>query len=76
MLAHQKPDALNRRVGPHPGCPFKCLTHWSTEKDPSQGGGALYLPDVTNNREGPQAREPSKYLNGWSYEERLAKKPF
>ena len=20
-------DALNSRVGPHSGCPFKCLTH-------------------------------------------------
>ena len=24
-LAHQMPDTLNYRVGPHPGCPFKCL---------------------------------------------------
>ena len=26
-LAHQMPDVLNYRVGPHPGCPFKCLMH-------------------------------------------------
>ena len=30
-LAHQTPDALNCRVGPHQRCPFKCLTHQSTE---------------------------------------------
>jgi len=30
-LAHQMPDTLSYRVGPHPGCPFKCLTCWSTE---------------------------------------------
>ena len=36
-LARQTPDALNYRVGPHPGCPFKCLMRPSMEKDPSQG---------------------------------------
>ena len=36
-LAHQMPDSLNYRVGPHPACPFKCLMCWTTEKDPSQG---------------------------------------
>ena len=30
-LAHQTPDALNYRVGPHPGCPFKCLMHQTME---------------------------------------------
>ena len=30
-LAHQTPDALNYRVGPHAGCPFKCLTRRSTD---------------------------------------------
>ena len=30
-LAHQKPDALDCRVGPRPGCPFQCLTSRSTE---------------------------------------------
>ena len=30
-LGHQLPEALNYRVGPHPGCPFKCLIHQSTE---------------------------------------------
>ena len=24
-LGHQTPDALSYRVGPHSGCPFKCL---------------------------------------------------
>ena len=33
-LAHQTPDALNYRVGPHPGWPFKWLMHRSTEEDP------------------------------------------
>jgi len=31
------PNALNYRVGPHPGCPFKCLMRRTTEKDPRQG---------------------------------------
>ena len=35
-LAHQMPDALNYRAGPHPGCPFKCLMCRSTD-NPSQG---------------------------------------
>ena len=26
-LAHQMPDTLNYRVGPHPECPFKSLMH-------------------------------------------------
>ena len=71
-------DALNHRVGPHTGCPFKCLTHWSMEKDPSPGGGGgiIYVPNALNNRESPQAGEPSKRLNGWSYRERLAKEAF
>ena len=56
-LAHQRPDALNYRVGPHPGRPFKCLTSQSTEKDPSQGG-ALYVPEAPTNREGPQPGGP------------------
>ena len=30
-LAHQTPDALNYRVGPPPGCLFKCLTSRSIE---------------------------------------------
>ena len=30
-LAHQMPDALNYRLGPHPGCSFKWLTCQSTE---------------------------------------------
>ena len=31
------PDALNYRVGPHPGCPFMCLLCLTAEKDPRQG---------------------------------------
>ena len=30
-LAHQTPDTLNYKVGPHPGGPFKCLIQQSTE---------------------------------------------
>ena len=56
---------LNYRVGPYPGCPFKCPMCQSTEEDPSQGA-PLYVPDTVNNGEGPQAREPCKCLNGWS----------
>ena len=36
-LAHWRPDSLNYRVGPHPGCLFKWLTRGTTEKDPRQG---------------------------------------
>ena len=31
-LAHQMPDALNRRVGPHPGCFFKWLLLRTAER--------------------------------------------
>ena len=69
------PDVPLYRVGPHPGCPFKCLMCQSTELDPSLGG-TLSVSVMLNNREGPQAREPSTCLNGQSYRERLAKEAF
>ena len=68
------PDALNYRAGPHPGCPFKCLT--LIHRIGPQPEGPLYVPDITNNGEGPQAREPSKSLNGQSYREKLAQEGF
>ena len=37
-LAHQMPDTLSYRVGPHPGCPFKYLTCRYTEQNLRQGG--------------------------------------
>ena len=33
-LAHQMPDKLNYRAGPHPGCSFKWLKCWSTGPQP------------------------------------------
>ena len=45
------PDALNYRVGPHPGCFFKCLTRQPTEEDPTQGGPSIY-DEVPNKRKG------------------------
>ena len=42
-LAHQTSEVLNYRVGPYPGCPFKCLMRWSTEEDPTQGGSSMCL---------------------------------
>ena len=36
-LAHETPDALNYRVGPHPGCSFKRLMHQTSKKDSRQG---------------------------------------
>ena len=39
--ACRMPDSLNYRVGPHPGCPCKCLMRWTIEKDPSQGAKCL-----------------------------------
>ena len=60
-LAHQTPDALHYRVGPHPGCPFKCLKCRSMGRNPAKGAplcawraeqqrripgkGALYVPE-------------------------------
>ena len=67
-------DAPNYRVGPQPGCLFKCLMHDLQSR--TLAGGPVYVPDVWNSREGPQAREPSKYLNGWNYGERLVKEFF
>ena len=73
-LAHQTPDALNYRVGPQPGRPFKCLTRPSTDRTPARV--PLYVPDARNHREGPQTRGPSKCLHGRSYGERLAEEAF
>ena len=50
-LAHQRPDAMDYRVGLHPGWSFKCLICQSIEQKPSWG--PLYMPDALNNREGP-----------------------
>ena len=68
------PDTLNYRVGPYPGCPFKCLMCRSTESGPIRG--LFYETDVQNNTEGPQARDPSKCLKGQRYRERLVKEAF
>ena len=55
------PDALNYRVGPHPGCPW--VADGLIYREGPQSGGPLYVPDPLNNGEEPQAREPSKCLN-------------
>ena len=82
------PEALNYRVGPHPGCSFKRLMHRTTVGIQSaplrpdlpiyrigpQPGGALYVPDVPNYREGPQAGKPSKCLTGGVMEKDWPKK--
>ena len=73
-LTHQMPDALNCRVGPHPGSPFTCLMCWSIEYEPIQGDPLSAW--CVKQQEGPQAREPSNCLNGQSYRERLAKQIF
>ena len=36
------PEALNYRVGPHPGHSFKCLM-CQAHQDPSQGSPSMYL---------------------------------
>ena len=73
-VAHQMLPTELHRVGPHPGCPFKCLTRQSTGEDPRQG--ALLCAWCTKQQKGPQAREPSKCLKGQRYRERLAKEAF
>lgn len=73
------PDALNYRVGPHSGSPFKCLMHDLQSRTLARGIPsmcALMCLDVPHNREGPQTREPSKCLDRLSYYERLAKETF
>ena len=74
-VAHQTPDALNYRLGPHPGGPFKCLMCQSTGQGPSQGGPPMCLTCQTT-KKGLQAREPLKCLSGWRYGERLVKEAF
>ena len=64
-LAHQTPDSLNCRAGPHPGAPL--VTDTLICRGGPQPAKPLYVPDMLNYREGPQAREPSKCLNGRSY---------
>ena len=68
-------DVLNHRVGPHPGCPFKCLAA-PIYRVGLHPGRPLCMPDALNSRVGPQAREPSKCPNGGSYRGRLAKEAF
>ena len=61
-LAHQAPDALNCRVGPQPGCPFKCLTCQSIAEDPSQGGPSMCLMHWTTEKD-PRQGSP---LGAWT----------
>ena len=68
------PDALNYRVGPHPGCPW--VADGLIYREGPQSGGPLYVPDVLINRERPQVRDPSKCLDRQSYRERLATEAF
>ena len=59
-LAHQMPEALNFRVGPHQGAP---LSAWCTNlQSMTPFGGPLYVPDVPNKRKWSQGREPSKCM--------------
>ena len=70
------PDALNYRVGPQPGCSFKCLTRQPTEDDPTQGVPSIY-DEVPNKRKGLQVRESSH--SAWTrqrYRKRLGKEAF
>ena len=69
-----KSRRTEQQRGPHPGCPFKCLTCRSTGRTPARG--VLYVPDAWNNREQPQATEPFKRLNMGSCGEKLAKEAF
>ena len=63
-LAHQMPDALNYRVGPHPGCPFKWLMLWSTGKDPSQGVPSMCLTHWTMENDPRQGSPLSAWMGG------------
>ena len=49
-LAHQTPDALNCRVGPHPGCSFKW---WAEQQTSTPPRVPLEVPDVQIYRVGP-----------------------
>ena len=73
-LAHQTPDAMSYRVGPHQGAP---LSAWHADlQSRTPARGPFYVIDVLKNREGLQTKEPSKCLNRQSYGERLAKEAF
>ena len=74
QACHQTPDALNHRVGPQPGCHFKCLIHGSTEQDPTQG--AALSAQHTDLQIRPQPGGPLYVLNRRIYGERLAKEAF
>ena len=40
-LAHQKPDPLNYRAAPHPGCSLKWLIPRTTEEDPTKSAPSI-----------------------------------
>ena len=59
-LAHHMPDALNYRVGPHPGCPLNCLTRWSIV-GPQPEGPSMCLTHQTTEKD-PRQGSP---LSAW-----------
>ena len=69
-LAHQTPDALNYRQGPHQGAPLSAWCANLQSRTPARG------PPLCAWCAELQRREPSKYLNGQSYGERLTKEAF
>ena len=72
--AHQTPEALNYRVGPHPGCPFNCMMRGSTEEDPSQEGPSMCLMHQTTEKDPRQGSLLSAWM-GEAKEEDWPKRP-
>ena len=63
--AHQKPDALNYRVGPHPGRPFKCLMRQTTEKDPKRGSPLSAWMGGTMEKDWPKRPSDRQLQKAW-----------
>ena len=72
-LAHQTPDTLNYRVGPHPGCPFKCLTGRSIV-GPQPGNPSTCLT-LWKTEKGPRQGSPLSASTGTAREKDWPKRP-
>ena len=64
--AHQTPDALNCRVGPQPGLPFKVPDAPNVQTRTPARGAPLCASRAQLQRR-TQARRPSMSLNRWRY---------
>ena len=72
-VAHQMPDALNYRLGPQPGGPFRCLMCLNYRVGPQQGELSMCLACRTTEKDLRPGSHVSAWISGRSYWEILSK---